>query len=783
MLPIDLSKLPSLERLARYLIDAQKLRREIALFENDKRNETEGWVHHYAVDTDIVHMYVDPRTEGSENGRRVGYGSVFFDDDEDTTTSLAAAVARFLFFDLATPNRPFFLMHGHDAETRGVFDAIARKAKDDSYLKLAKRRDMLAQLDRIQLSAVDTFEELEQQFPYVMDFLFTDRGAALEFDRFKELLAHGSVARFTFGIGNSTYYQKLFSEYPEIKTAFDVPSTLSDQADESLFRTEWDKRLNKRPWKAKADYSALSRIELLNKKLSLHKHRILLITGDTGLIEAGRNYVPDGSKTSFSQKYLRHPRAFLAAPEVIAPFEETENMQMGYSPVLLSKWLDYLLAYLDDDILSVSDKSVNLNHKKLANDVDEVGTIDDFADSIRHQWSNHVERLNKYYGASNPSAKKLLQKYSDIGDTEEFGSHLSTLLDSSIAASQDSWESLLDVLANAGFVFLETEHDQNIYVKRNAPPVLLENYTSAYSIIKRLTTTADDPLTARELIEQLRFLGSETSSGYMRALAYSILFASRDRWAICKQLVDQALSFVHHESLTSSGGLITGREAFFLKSIALRMLARSTADLESSEQALHHARNAYLSEQIAGQDWLDIRFDCERLTIRVARHLFDHFSLHGDSDDDCTDDLDGILEDYIPILSTLNDVPDKWIALNLERSICVNLLTIDSLYGGIGSQKEIIKSAYFRLLENVNRNIEGNYLPESFLVKAVRFYGASKFTAPNRKDRRNLQTKILRFQYLISDDPNSILVTPYDRARYQHLFRLTQLNLLKVWPS
>lgn len=772
-----------LQRLETYLFNALNLRKEIALFEYDKMNEANGWVHHYAVDTDVVKMYANPQTDGMMHGRRVGYGAVFFDDDKNTSTALAAAVARFLFFDLATPERPFFLMHGHDAETRGVFDVIAREATDDSYLKLAKRREMLLQLNRIELSSVSTLDELEQQFPFVMDYLFTEQGAVLEFDRFKELLAHRSVARFAFGILNAGYYRALFDKHPEIRTAFDVPSSLGDQADESKFRTNWGKRLKKRGLKGKADYSALSRIELVNQKLAPYKHRLILITGDTRMIQAGQSYFPNDADINFSQKFLRHPRAFLAAPEVIAPFEETEKMQEGYSPVLLSQWLDYLLAYLDEDESYTSRNKVNLDHRKLANDINEIGTIENFANNIRDQWSEHVAKLNDYYGASNSSAKKILRRYSDIGDSEEFNSNLSKLLDNAISASEVSWTNFVDVLVNAGFVFLETEQKQNVYIKRNAPPVLLEKFRSAYSVIKRLTTTADDPLTARELIEQLGFLGSETTSGYMRALAYSVLFASRDRWAVCRQLLNQALNFVEDDSRTESGALITGREALFLKSIASRMLAKSVDDLDEAENSLKLARQAYHKEDIKGQEWLGIRFDCESVSIRLSRHLFEHFDSHTGTENECKKDLDCIVSDYEELLSNIDHVPDKWIALNLERSICVNLITVDSIYGPNGLDKDIVATAYSRLTENIDRYVEGYHLPESFLVKVIRIYGASKFTIPTRKGRKDLRDKMVRFQYLLREDPTSIIVTPYDRARYQHLFRLAQLNLLKVWPS
>ena len=143
----------------------------------------------------------------------------------------------------------------------------------------------------------------------------------------------------------------------EAQQAYGVPRTLQDQIVESSFRIDWERRLRREnpsrsDRRLKPDCAALARLELVNRRLRQHEpdRRLVLITGDEAMFRAGDEYRPiSGERRTFSELYLRHPRAFLATPMVVLSGSGRPEASRAGSTDFVTDWLDTLLARYTGD--------------------------------------------------------------------------------------------------------------------------------------------------------------------------------------------------------------------------------------------------------------------------------------------------------------------------------------------------------------------------------------------------------------------------------------------------
>ena len=306
-------------RLARYVSDAARLRSEIAPYEFDRRELDNGGDISYAVDTNLVMLYRRPHLHGPRSQRgEGGYGVVFHDDPRETSAALGAVLSRFVFYNLTGDATPLILLPGHDAEIRGMYEAVVRTATEE----IAKVERQLRELPTIleELSGKESMEAqleyLEKKTPDLLSYLYYSEDATVERSRFDQLLLDRRILRLVRALEGFDGHVS-----HDVRRAYAAPLTLKEQVLESTFRVAWERRLKpeKSPsrsgWRLRPDCTALARLELINHMLLRQRevsHRMVLITGDEAMIRAAAKYEPiPGDRRTFSELYLRHPRAFL----------------------------------------------------------------------------------------------------------------------------------------------------------------------------------------------------------------------------------------------------------------------------------------------------------------------------------------------------------------------------------------------------------------------------------------------------------------------------------------
>lgn len=150
------------DRLVGYIRSAARLRSEILPFAKDHKRKADGITVHYAFDTNVLKLFVNPSRMGprSEEGGG-GYGVIFDDDDDDSARALGAAISRFAFYRLIG-ERPLLLLPGHDVEARIIYDAILGRTG-----RARSRADKQRETLKSNLEQLGSIVEIEDRIKWV----------------------------------------------------------------------------------------------------------------------------------------------------------------------------------------------------------------------------------------------------------------------------------------------------------------------------------------------------------------------------------------------------------------------------------------------------------------------------------------------------------------------------------------------------------------------------------------------------------------------------------------
>lgn len=126
---------------------------------------------------------------------------------------------------------------------------------------------------------------------------------------------------------------------------------------------------------------------------------------------------------------------------------------------------------------------------------------------------------------------------------------------------------------------------------------------------------------------------------YYFYLLLAVLFGRLQLWRRVSDLADQAISSVGDAWKEESSGGPLGREAFFMRAIAARMMAGKKDDLLGARQYLEAATRALNHEKLTANKEIQqnirnsvtpIRFEAEEISIRVSEILFELYMEGGD---------------------------------------------------------------------------------------------------------------------------------------------------------
>ena len=830
-------------RLARYLSDAARLRREISPHELDRLGPEGAGGISYAVDTNIVSLYLRPNKAGPRSERGDGgYGVVFHDDPLESSAALGAVLSRFIFYDLTDTDTPMILLPGHDAEVRGMYEAVLTKAQrflDEVNNQRTELRAILEEIAKIG-DLEGKVEVLQSKTPDLLSYLYYSTNAAVELSRFGQLIIDGRIRRLAFALERwSKFSDERIADSHEMRQAHSVPITIQDQITESFFRTDWKRRLHRenpkrRLWQLRPDCAALARLELINLRLRQHGHgrRLVLITGDEAMFRAAAQYTPiPENPATFSELYLRHPRAFLATPMVVLSAPCRGGTDGWRTTDFVTDWLETLLArYTDDagvddarlqEIENCSADLADLAKRAAGSDVDDrnlnmrsqdfsesrqnaltliqrakhVVEIDPGApDRIKSEWNKHFKQLVTEHAGASHIGRAAIRQTLDAALKQNIDTALDDLNRLLSDRIDQTWAEFYRALVVAGLELLleggPKDEARKLYTrKRSPPPIVIQSSTWAVDFVRRLAGTSDVLGTFRREAECLESLVEDDPSGYMQSLVFALVFANAEKWHIATLLSRRAISIARRiqgeqvsDTSTSVENSVSGREAFYLCSFAVRLRARMESDLQEAEALLggaeealrqEHARNQCLSVSM-------IRFDAERLALELERCLLLRFGDAYVPGRERIGSLVVLFDRFTRLYSDLETERNDWLREHLRRRILTNTFMVAALIesdGPLPPNVSVFCEAQYGSLTSVEtdpRDGAGESIPRTRLVSAVADYAVARFARPKESSAiSRIYRRTATLQQAVADGDETVLLTWYDRQRFSLLIART----------
>ncbi|WP_295390686.1 hypothetical protein [uncultured Thiodictyon sp.] len=463
----------SSDREIRHLRNAAKLLLDVdGLLQDHAFEETGGQVI-YAVDTDIVHLYLSPPT----NAR---YADVFHQGHTEQSVVLLAWLLCDLIFDHRcgfAKHRPFVLVPPHDEELQRTADALQRKllqlterVENEMGNTVLKLRQLIQDSTTTSPDAVRALaERLAQEAPrLIASFQERREGPELELKRFADLARANAFIPM-----EALIVPALGCSLP----CPDVARNIEHSVKFNATKTEWRKALTKHrdirkpAYAIEADAEVLARLDWINNNPGTRDQiRLVLITGSHDIFLAARDLEtgPD-----YAAKYLRHPRSFLGLRDAFAILRENDSAVADSNSVKVKlNVVEWLNLFFPEAVRlnEATDRTASVDRKLLQRWLKDDGSGD-----IGH-WKAMVERL-----------RRVTQSTSLDDYVSEWGKHVRnvtvarSILPKFVSDNTNDQEAIAEGI-------VKRAHDTN-YIAGNAPL-----YDAVYcSSVKSLSRNRSDP--------------------------------------------------------------------------------------------------------------------------------------------------------------------------------------------------------------------------------------------------------------------------------------------------
>lgn len=783
----------SLTQTALIVRAAAEQRRWLIPRRRDRNLVAQGGTLLHAVDTDVVKLFTSPWLRApdykdTKSGRKiVGYAEIFPREAKDASVviALGAALANSIFYGL-NKDLPLLMLPPMGEEMQDVFAAVARDAEQEGEKALENLAEFRALLDR-----VDSLEDpdsavtlLAEHADRIARFLLGQEGAMAELRRFALLLQEARIAPPEYLIDAERISD------PVLCPALEPPTDLADRIRYRVLREDWYERLRRHKSRSHSsvltdsDAQVLARLEWINKKLipengSKPKHRVVLITGDHAMHAAAAQHPWGNSQLSFGELFLRHPRAYLAEPGVLAP-PEVKGIPDNEIPELIGdtqfdQWLDTWLSELNpgtDDFESELDDLLGKNDAQLEAWVAPLEkTRPQIMQSFRNTWSEYTRNLVLKRDHS-PAAMKLM-KVEGRNTVEQYSALIDQLDEAIHERIYETWEGCFSVVAESSYSLLRARQQSSGAIPSRNPPLLwFDRFDRPRQFVERvLKSYSTGGLTPDEWDKALRELKSDDESkpraSYFFFLALGLLFAADGIWRVAAILAKRALVIAEREHPPK----ISGREAAFLRAVALRHSARKARDLAPIANLLEHAEASF-DKDIS--EYLDLkagpcRFAAERLALYLTYHLFR--MMMKEEIPESVPALEQIQTEIDTELDKLHSsqIPEK-VRLYTERNLLVNwcmsvLLRVED--ETLSPPLEAFASHIDALERNIKNSCED--FPPSYYVNAILYIGAL-LCAKEAKAAIEARKKVI--EWLSPKEIEKHSVMRYDEERFKFLAEL-----------
>lgn len=588
----------------------------------------------YAVDSNVLDIYVDPQDNSASSSERVmGAGDVFRTNRIETKAAITRAVGEFIWFRLT--DRPLLLIPPVDVEVAALL-RIATRDTQQAPQTLDRIKALIDALGAEDLTAVEN--------------------AASEL---ANLLSRTTRASRLFQLKNQRRFLNAdemggYSDAipAEVAGRLGPMSTIDEMIRYAEVRRAWEGLLTTQTRRRgdirlERDIDSIALLEVWNRRLALLSQpwRLVYITTDISLHRAGSEMafhsakpLPDdhalGRKgTTFRDAYLRHPRSYLDRPGVLrrAPYNENANNGADYD-TSFRYWIDLLLGDFEDRPVELGRwdwpkgwfelaESVQAKVEQAANRKPEL--LDDMLDRWG-QFSRHVEAL--------VPAGELA--FDDPGDMRGRGYEaLRASLDKWLPKIEqrvvDTWGACVLVFTEARFLFnLLRGHQDGT---RHTARLCLEGDEAVAFLLKAEGWVADPKAFDIDAFEMEKSKAeTNKNAGYNFYVVTAYLLAQGAHWQSAAFLCAHAASLAPR----SDNGALTiekhgpnGREAAYLQAFCRRHAARRVEELARLRPLLDQAREIYRQEQVIDPslDAVPERFDTEEVALDYAELMFEWY--------------------------------------------------------------------------------------------------------------------------------------------------------------
>lgn len=755
----------------RLIADVVALTRYCSGYLRDLQDGNDGWTIYYAIDTDIVGMYLAP-------DRKAEYGSVFH-EQQDEAALLTRLIGNFIFKELKnvatqqSANSPLLMMQPHDRELGRMLFALSRKL---SLAMKASEEILDANLDLlIQLQASDkasAAQWLIDHAPELIELFDGKSGPLQEVKRFnalerKRLL---NLQKYSEQEGWSSLLPRLDGTNEDL-----------DRFGDSV--EDWKRLLNEGKSKRHRasslirDAFALAMLEWINARFDeeKQKRKVVLVTGTQAILKATLKRSierADGETRTFAEHYVRHPQAFMAdraffagvGPSKATTYEASFN---------LMKWLNLCLPHVMQKdgrsrfpIVDI-DRLENLNHPRR----EDFGAAVEFLQdrplspspfSILSEWRDLVNVVS-VSRQINRGQKEWPQRAKDLIDhlTQRVGTG-ATVQDLRNEITAHAFESLSTLCLSAEWLGVLAQVE-TVQEQARGIPVLrfseefarAQEYCDFVTKSMRSATSSVTTDVRHDIATVYAKMAEFDPSNYLSHTIHALVYATKGHWYATRTLCQIAIQTTDRLP-EEERGQRRGREAAYLLTIAERRLALTRADLQHARNSLKQAIKRDLTSDGKSKPE-DIRFRSEALAIDVAAMNF-----MGLVDKDSPLDVrqfDIISAKALAILSDLEHEPIREVRHWVSQQIMTNVLDLALLMHNQNPDPSVTDEATVRdfvtraesWMAEVASDYDVDSISKFIFTAAAAIYSASP-------ERRNQQRQALESL----DYPAT---RPFDEAR------------------
>lgn len=747
----------SLSKVAKYIKDAVKLSLWMEPWLYDQENIKEKKHVFFAIDSNIVALFTNAQRQLKQTPR---FARIFHDDSDHISASIARLLTYYLFWVLGKKQKHLIMFPSGAEDVKRMYHMVALKAEEHfnkffSTNKLERLREKLLKHytlpdddDRINRIYKDAVELLEIIYE-------VGDSPVVELSRFANLLKSKIVATPQFlsinkDLYSNTSLDNFIVEYENIS---------NDQL--AIYRERWFVNLcslssKKSKLRIYEDANTLAQLECLNRSLKEKNAYVILITADRSICNASIKYKPQFLDESFGHAYIRHPKAFLANPEIVAiknnNTQSTNYYDSDEENINLYEWTKVFLEILGDSksILKISDRELkNIASNMLSNDPQ---VFKDF----REKWDKIVNLLT-FNGWLNEDqtelklfAKRLIKGKKDIVG----------IVQNKIS---DLWEDIFKIAVDGGHsLFFAPSRDD--LPPRSVPVLRFEKFPKTRNYFLNILKQKNNRKTlSKKEKNLLNALKKEDPSNYSYYLSVGLFFFSAQRWRITHILAKRALRI---SSLYFGDNKITGHEASYLLSITSRVNAKSISDLEPVKHYLYGAIKK-IRKLKNNNKYNDIRYDSEWQALWLTYHLFGIFTKETTPKN--IQDLNTCRMELAGLISRIGSEKNLFVRLKTGRQLLTNyfLCNIILKYNEDTDIKDEQQTNDFlkKFINSIQSEESKSIIPEEMISFRVRsIYFLSRIIYGDKKEKKALISDALD---LLSDNNIEKHKTmPYDEGRY-----------------